>query len=134
MFSPVEKSQNLANMTRSLCRGSTNSAIHKANGSLVTGRSLQNGKMSMGNRHTERSPEVVLYGGRQSGGFVNRAVSVGKALGPFVVPRYMILVLSVYLVHLLHISNCLQSRLQRLAKGRTLSRYIPQYPGSCCYI
>ena len=89
VFSSVEKSQNLANRTSSLCRGSTNSAIHKANGSLVTGRSLQNGKMSMGNRHTEQSPEVVLYGGRQSGGFVNRAVSVGKALGPFVVPRYM---------------------------------------------
>ena len=43
-------------------------------GSLVTGHSLQNGKMSMGNRRTERSPEVVLYSGRQSGGFVNSAV------------------------------------------------------------
>ena len=41
---------------------------------LVTGRSLQNGKMSMGNRRTERPPDPVLYGGRPSGGFVNRAV------------------------------------------------------------
>ena len=32
-------------------------------------------KMSMGNRHTERPPDPVLYGGRPSGGFVNRAVS-----------------------------------------------------------
>ena len=51
------------------------SAIHKAAGSLVTGHSLQNGKMSMGNRRTERPLEVVLYGGKQSGGFVNSAVS-----------------------------------------------------------
>ena len=51
-----------------------NSAIHKATGSLVTGRSLQNGKMSMGNRGTERPPDPVLYGGRPSGGFVNRSV------------------------------------------------------------
>ena len=50
------------------------SPIHKAAGSLVTGRSLQNGKMSMGNRRTERPPDPVLYGGRPSGGFVNRAV------------------------------------------------------------
>ena len=50
------------------------SAIHKADGSLVTDHSLQNGKMSMGNRRTERCPEVILYGGRQSGGFVNSAV------------------------------------------------------------
>ena len=42
--------------------------------SLVTSRSLQNGKMPMGIRHTEWSPEAVLYGGRQSGGFVNSAV------------------------------------------------------------
>ena len=55
--------------------GGTNSAIHKAAGSLVTSRSLQNGKMSMGNRCTERSQEAVLYGGRQSGGFVNSAVN-----------------------------------------------------------
>ena len=33
-------------------------------GSLVTGRYLQNRKMSMGNRLTERSPEVILYGRR----------------------------------------------------------------------
>ena len=52
----------------------TYSPIHKAAGSLVTGRSLQNGKMSMGNRRTERPPDPVLYGGRPSGGFVNRAV------------------------------------------------------------
>ena len=32
--------------------------------------------MSMGNRHTERPPDPVLYGGRPSGGFVNRAVTV----------------------------------------------------------
>ena len=32
---------------------STYSPIHKAAGSLVTGCSLQNGKMSMGNHHTE---------------------------------------------------------------------------------
>ena len=51
------------------------SPIHKAAGSLVTGRSLQNGKMSMGNCHTERPPDPVLYGGRPSGDFVNRAVS-----------------------------------------------------------
>ena len=51
-----------------------NSPIHKAAGSLVTGRSLQNGKMSMGNRHTEQPPDPILYGGRPSGGFVNRAV------------------------------------------------------------
>ena len=54
----------------------SNSPIHKAAGSLVTGRSLKNGKMSMGNRHTERPPDPVLYGGRPSGGFVNSAVSV----------------------------------------------------------
>ena len=52
-----------------------NSPIHKAAGSLVTGRSLQNGKMSMGNRHTERPPDPVLYAGRLSGGFVNSAVN-----------------------------------------------------------
>ena len=52
----------------------TNSPIHKAAGSLVTGHSLQNGKMSKGNRHAERPPDPVLYGGRPSGGFVNRAV------------------------------------------------------------
>ena len=52
----------------------TYSPIHKAASSLVTGRSLQNGKMSMGNRRTERPPDPVLYGGRPSGGFVNRAV------------------------------------------------------------
>ena len=52
----------------------TNSTIHKAAGSLVTGRSLQNGKMSMGNHHTERCPEVILYGGGPSSGFVNSAV------------------------------------------------------------
>ena len=51
------------------------SPIHKTAGSLVTGRSLQNGKMSMGNRHTERPPDPVLYSSRLSGGFVNRAVS-----------------------------------------------------------
>ena len=51
------------------------SAIHKAAGSLVTGRSLQNGKMSIGNCRTELPPDPVLYGGRPSGGFVNRAVS-----------------------------------------------------------
>ena len=51
------------------------SAIHKTAGSLVTGRSLQNGKMSMGNSCTERYPEVVLYDGRPSGRFVNSAVS-----------------------------------------------------------
>ena len=51
------------------------SAIHKAAGFLVTGRSLQNGKMSMGNRHTEWSPKVVLYGSRQSNSFMNSAVS-----------------------------------------------------------
>ena len=51
-----------------------NSPIHKAAGSLVTGRSLQNGKMSMGNRRTERPPDPVLYGGRPSRGFVNNAV------------------------------------------------------------
>ena len=52
-----------------------NSPIHKAAGSLVTGHSLQNGKMSMGNCCTERPPDPVLYGGRPSGGFVNRAVN-----------------------------------------------------------
>ena len=51
-----------------------NSPIHKAASSLVTRRSLQNGKMSMGNRRTERPPDPVLYGGRPSGGFVNSAV------------------------------------------------------------
>ena len=54
----------------------TKSSIHKAAGSLVTGRSLQNGKMSMGNSRTERPPDSVLYGGRPSGGFVNCAVKV----------------------------------------------------------
>ena len=53
-----------------------NSAIHKAAGSLVTGRSLQNGKNVWWTWMGERSPETVLYGGRQSGGFVNRAVNV----------------------------------------------------------
>ena len=51
------------------------SAIHNAAGSLVTGHSLQNRKMSMGNHHTEWSPEVVLYGSRLYGSFVNSAVS-----------------------------------------------------------
>ena len=50
-------------------------AIHKAASSLVTGHSLLNGKMSMGNCHTEWSPEAVLYGSRQSGSFVNSTVS-----------------------------------------------------------
>ena len=60
----------------------SNSPIHKAAGSLVTGRSLQNGKMSMGNRRTERPLDPVLYGGRPSGGFVNRAVkSAANLLG-----------------------------------------------------
>ena len=36
-----------------------NSLIHKAAGSLVTGRSLQNRKMSMGNRRTERPPDPM---------------------------------------------------------------------------
>ena len=40
--------------------GQCNSPIHKAAGSLVTGRSLQNGKKSMGNRRTERPPDPVL--------------------------------------------------------------------------
>ena len=31
----------------------------------------------MGSRHTEWSTEVVLYGGRESGGFVNSAVNDG---------------------------------------------------------
>ena len=53
-----------------------NSPIHKAASSLVTGRSLQNGKMSMGNRRTEQPPDPILYGGRPSGGFVNRAVKL----------------------------------------------------------
>ena len=56
--------------------GMSYSAIHKAAGSLVTSRSLQNGKMSMGNCHTEQSPEVILYGGRQSDSFVNSAVTL----------------------------------------------------------
>ena len=51
------------------------SPIHKATRSLVTGRSLQNGKMSMGNHRTERPPDPVLYGGRPSGSFVNSAVN-----------------------------------------------------------
>ena len=51
------------------------SAIHKAASSLVTGRSLQNGKMSMGSCHAECSPEAVLYSGRQSSSFVNSTVS-----------------------------------------------------------
>ena len=51
-----------------------NSPIHKVAGSLVTGRSLQNGKMSMGHHRTERPPDPVPYGGRPSGGFVNSAV------------------------------------------------------------
>ena len=55
------------------CSGSRNPNSFPAD-SLVTGRSLQNGKMSMGNRRTERPPDPVLYGGRPSGGFVNRAV------------------------------------------------------------
>ena len=52
-----------------------NTPIHKAAGSLVTGRSLQNGKMSMGNCRTERPPDPILYGGRPSGAFANRAVN-----------------------------------------------------------
>ena len=61
-----------------------NSPIHKAAGSLVTSCSLQNGKMSMGNHHTERPPDPVLYGGRPSGGFVNRTVTAlfTKPLAP----------------------------------------------------
>ena len=59
------------------------SPIHKAAGSLVTGHSLQNRKMSMGNRRTERPPDPVLYGSRLSGGFVNSAVNsaIHKATG-----------------------------------------------------
>ena len=56
------------------------SAIHKATSFLVTGHSLQNGKMSMGNRHTERPPDPVLYGSRPSGEFVNGAVKHGSSL------------------------------------------------------
>ena len=52
------------------------SPIHKAASSSVTGRSLQNGKMSMGNCHTERPPDPILYGSRLSGGFVNSAVTM----------------------------------------------------------
>ena len=64
--------------TRFSCteRRHINSTIHKAAGSLVTGHSLQNGKVSMGNCHTERPPDPILYGGRPSGGFVNSAVSL----------------------------------------------------------
>ena len=51
------------------------STIHKAAGSLVTSRSLQNRKVSMGNHRTECPPDLVLYGGRQSGGFVNSALN-----------------------------------------------------------
>ena len=57
---------------------SFNSAIHKAASSLVTGHALQNRKMSMGNCCTERSPEAVLYSGRQSSSFVNSAVRRSK--------------------------------------------------------
>ena len=60
------------------------SSIHKAAASLVTGRSLQNGKISMGNRCTERPPDPVLYGGRPSGSFVNSTVTAlfTKPLAP----------------------------------------------------
>ena len=58
----------------------SNSAIHKAAGSLVTDHSLQNGKMSMGNCRTERPPDPILYGGRPSGGFVNSAVKVKEMI------------------------------------------------------
>ena len=34
----------------------------------------------MGNPSTEQSPEVLLYSSRQSGGFVNSAVSVKKEI------------------------------------------------------
>ena len=44
---------NEENELRVRARVTTDSPIHKAAGSLVTGRSLQNGKMSMGNRRTE---------------------------------------------------------------------------------
>ena len=60
---------------RNFWGGCANSLIHKAASSLVTGRSLQNGKMSMENRCTERPPDPVLYGSRLSGGFVNSAVT-----------------------------------------------------------
>ena len=54
--------------------GSNYSTIHQAAGSLVTGCSLYRRK----NVHTpsmgEQPHEAVLYGGRQSGGLVNRAV------------------------------------------------------------
>ena len=53
------------------------SPIHKAASSLVTGRSLQYGKMSMGNRRTEQPPDPILYSGRLSGGFVNSTVNHG---------------------------------------------------------
>ena len=36
------------------------------------------GPWSMGNRRTEQSQEDVLYGSRQSGGFVNSTVKVDK--------------------------------------------------------
>ena len=66
----------------SSCR-MTYSPIHKAAGSLVTGRSLQNGKMSMGNCRTERPPDPILYGGRPSGSFVNSTANsaIHKAAG-----------------------------------------------------
>ena len=58
---------------------SVNSVIHKAAGSLVTGCSLQNRKMSVGNSCTEWFPKAVLYGGRQSSSFVNSAVTTGHS-------------------------------------------------------
>ena len=67
----MEKSRRLKNPCFSLI-SLTGKSLQ--NFPLVTGRSLQNGKMSMGNRHTERPPDPVLYGGRRSGSFVNRAV------------------------------------------------------------
>ena len=39
------------------------SPIHKAAGSLVTGCSLQNGKMSMGNRRTDLQPPFCTAAG-----------------------------------------------------------------------
>ena len=70
------------NLTKNSKRKCPNSAIHKAAGRAVPGFAWYNScgteKCPLavnGSRRQERPPEVVLYGGRPYGGFVNSAVN-----------------------------------------------------------
>ena len=76
---------------KNLCEvrhGVFNSPIHKAAGRAVPGFAWYNScgteKCPLavnGSRQQERPPEVVLYGGRPYGGFVNSAVNTACKMG-----------------------------------------------------